>query len=184
MNETTVTMTGNVVGDPVVRTTKRGGTFVTFRLASTTRRFNAAEGRYVDSGTSFVDVSAFRQLGQNISLSVSKGQPVVVTGRLRVNEWHKDERRGVSVSIDASAVGHDLSRGCTRFLKVRPGHEGEGSNPVRLPDESHLHALVGVSSEPEAWEPTEPDYPEYDDVVRDDLGPDDADQDAAEPMGA
>lgn len=136
MNETTVTMTGNVVGDPIVRTTKRGGSFVTFRLASTSRRFDAAEGRYVDSGTNFVDVSAFRQLAQNISLSVSKGQPVVVTGRLRVNEWQKDERRGVSVSIDASAVGHDLSRGCTRFLKVRPGHEGRAATRSGFPRRS------------------------------------------------
>ncbi len=159
MNETYVTMTGNVVGDPIVRYTKNGARFVTFRLASTSRRFDAQAGAYVDAGTNFVDVAAFRDLAVNIVESIRKGHPVVVTGRLRVNEWQRDERRGVSVQVEAQAVGHDLNRGQCRFTRVRHGEEIEGTNPVRLPERSWPTASP-TEQEPGAddgWETTDAD---------------------------
>lgn len=134
MNETYVTMIGNAVEDPVRRTTQSGTPFVTFRMASTVRR-RRPDGEYEDAGTSFVSVMAFRQLARNIADSVSKGQPLVVNGRLRVNRWRTEERSGVSVEIDANSVGHDLSRGVSKFTKVLPLRRDHGSNPARVPGE-------------------------------------------------
>ncbi len=132
MNETYVTMVGNAVEDPVRRTTRSDAPFVTFRLASTVRR-RRGEGEYEDVGTSFVTVLAFRQLARNIADSVSKGQPLVVTGRLRVNQWNNGDRSGTSVEIDAMSVGHDLSRGVSKFTKMLPMRAVHGSHPVQLP---------------------------------------------------
>ncbi len=134
MNETYVTMIGNAVEDPVRRTTRSGTPFVTFRIASTVRR-RRPDGEYEDAGTSFVNVMAFRQLARNIADSVSKGQPLVVNGRLRVNRWQREERSGVSVEIDANSVGHDLTRGVSKFTKVLPLRLEQGSNPARVPGE-------------------------------------------------
>src|SRR6476661_638079 len=118
MNESYVTVSGNVVGDPVVRTTRASVPFVTFRVASTVRRVDTKTGEYIDGGTNYVNVTAFRSLGINLANSLHKGDPVIVYGRLRINQWVNGERSGTSVEIDAHNVGHDLSRGQSQFTRV------------------------------------------------------------------
>jgi len=118
MNETYVTVSGNVVGDPVVRATRANVPFVTFRVASNVRRVDFKTGEYIDAGTNFVNVTAFRALGVNLSNSLHKGEPVIVYGRMRINQWVNGERSGTTVEIDAYNVGHDLSRGQATFSKV------------------------------------------------------------------
>jgi single-strand DNA-binding protein len=118
MNETYVTVCGNVVGDPVVRATRANVPFVTFRVASNVRRVDFKTGDYIDAGTNFVNVTAFRALGVNLSNSLKKGEPVIVYGRMRINQWVKGEKSGTTVEIDAYNVGHDLTWGQTTFIKV------------------------------------------------------------------
>ncbi len=118
MNETYVTISGNVVGDPVVRATGANVPFVTFRVASNVRRVDFKTGEYIDAGTNFVNVTAFRSLGVNLANSLKKGEPVLVYGRMRINQWVNGERSGTSVEIDAYNVGHDLTWGQTKFTKV------------------------------------------------------------------
>lgn len=138
MNETQVTMIGNAVEDPVRRVGKTGTTFVTFRLASTVRRRHPDTGAFVDVGTNFITVLAFRQLAANVAASVRKGQPVLVTGRLRITQWSAGERTGTSVELDATSVGHDLSWGQSSFIKVRDaGRLGQGSFPAAAAAPDH-----------------------------------------------
>jgi len=118
MNESYVTVSGNVVGDPVVRTTRASVPFVTFRVASTVRRVDGKTGEYIDGGTNYVNVTAFRALGVNLASSLHKGDPVIVYGRMRINQWVNGDRSGTSVEIDAYNVGHDLSRGQSQFTRV------------------------------------------------------------------
>jgi len=118
MNETYVTVSGNVVGDPVARLTKADVPFVTFRVASNVRRVNFKTGEYIDAGTNFVNVTAFRALGINLANSLKKGEPVIVYGRMRINQWVNGEKSGTTVEIDAYKVGHDLTWGQTKFTKV------------------------------------------------------------------
>jgi single-strand DNA-binding protein len=118
MNETYVTVSGNVVGDPVARLTKADVPFVTFRVASNVRRVNFKTGEYIDAGTNFVNVTAFRALGINLANSLKKGEPVIVYGRMRINQWVNGEKSGTTVEIDAYNVGHDLTWGQTTFTKV------------------------------------------------------------------
>ena len=118
MNETYVTISGNVVGDPVARATKANVPFVTFRVASNVRRVDFKTGEYIDAGTNFVNVTAFRSLGVNLANSLKKGEPVLVYGRMRINQWVNGERSGTTVEIDAYNVGHDLTWGQTQYVKV------------------------------------------------------------------
>jgi len=118
VNETYVTVSGNVVGDPVARLTKADVPFVTFRVASNVRRVNFKTGEYIDAGTNFVNVTAFRALGINLANSLKKGEPVIVYGRMRINQWVNGEKSGTTVEIDASNVGHDLTWGQATFTKV------------------------------------------------------------------
>ena len=133
MNEIPVTLVGNVVTDVAGTTTPGGAEVAWFRLASTPRRYDRAAGRWIDGDTSYVRVSCWRGLARNVVASLTKGDPVVVTGRLRVREWEREDRRGVAVEVDASAVGHDLSRGVTAF--TRPARRAD------LPDGPEREAV-------------------------------------------
>lgn len=125
MNESFVTVCGNVVADPQSRTTKQGKVFASFRVASTTRRWDQGLGAFVDGSTNFVNVVGFNALGANVMGSLKKGDPVIVYGRLRVNQYAAtDGTPRTSVEVDAHAVGHNLTRGLSALTKLgRPQGE-------------------------------------------------------------
>ncbi|MER8235667.1 single-stranded DNA-binding protein [Streptomyces sp. NPDC101490] len=120
MNETTVTLVGNVATAVEYRDTVRGGV-ARFRFAVTGRRWDREQGLWTDGPTSFYTVSAWRSLGANLAASVSVGEPLVVHGRLRVREDERDGQRKTFVDVAALTVGHDLSRGTAAFRRpARP----------------------------------------------------------------
>jgi single-strand DNA-binding protein len=125
VNETRVTVVGNLVADPVLRVTPGEREVAGFRLASTVRRYDATLGRPVDVRTSFYSVSCWGYLARNAAESLRKGERVVVTGRLDVREYAGDDKvLRTSVDVVADAVGHDLTYGTSRFTKVRRGVAG------------------------------------------------------------
>jgi single-strand DNA-binding protein len=139
MNETSVTLVGNVVTDVSTGSTPNGIEFSAFRLATTTRRFDRGIGQWIDGDTSYVRVTCWRRLGRNVVESLGKGDPVVVTGVLKVREWANDDRKGVSVEIDAASVGHDLARGTSRFTRAAKRESAPESSP-EAPDAQHQPA--------------------------------------------
>ena len=113
----TITITGNVATPPEFKRTPAGVAITTFRVASAQRRYDRATGTWTDSGTNWYTVSAFRGLADHAFHSLSKGDRVILTGRLRLREWDNGTRRGIAVEIDAEALGHDLLWGTTTFEK-------------------------------------------------------------------
>jgi single-strand DNA-binding protein len=94
MFDTPVTVMGNVLTAPEWRRTTITGTFVvTFKVASTSRRFDKERGQWVDGDSLRVRVVCWRRLGENVSVSVQLGDPVVVHGRLYSRDW-TDRRPG------------------------------------------------------------------------------------------
>jgi len=74
--------------------------------------------------------TAFRQLAINAAGSVSKGERILVTGKLRVRDWDNGERAGTSVEIEADALGHDLCWGNSAFTRtVLVREAGDLPNP-------------------------------------------------------
>jgi single-strand DNA-binding protein len=126
MNETMVTVVGNVVSDPTLRVTSGGAKVSSFRLASTERRYDKVAGGWRDGDTTYWQVSCWRRAAENVADSLAKGQPVIVCGRLRERRYEVEGERRTSLEIDASAVGHDLSRGVARFRKAVPSGAGSG----------------------------------------------------------
>lgn len=121
MNDTYITIVGNVVDAPRLRQTSAGIPVASFRIASTSRRFDREAGEWADHERLFATVTCWRAMAQNVAQSLKKGQPVVATGRFYSREYTKDEVSRMSYELDATAVGHDLSRGLSEFTKiVRP----------------------------------------------------------------
>ena len=118
MNDTLITIVGNVVDTPRKRQTKNGHVVTNFRIASTSRRFDREQEKFIDNATLFVNVTCWRQMGVNVDQSLTKGQPVIVYGRYTMREYTVDEQVRTSYELEAVAVGHDLSRGTSRFTRV------------------------------------------------------------------
>lgn len=113
----TITLTGLVATDPKHIFTSEGLAITNFRLASTQRRFDKNEGKWVDGETNWYTVTCFRQLAINASASLKKGERVLVTGRLKLRSWDTGERTGMNVDVEAEALGHDLLWGSTTFAR-------------------------------------------------------------------
>lgn len=122
MNE--ITITGNLVNSPVLRTY---GTqqMTRFRLAHNHSYRDPGTGDWIDKGTTFIEVSCWRSLAVNVTESIGKGSAVIVSGRLKSNEWEKEvdgriEKR-TSFEIEATAIGPDLSRSATQAVDRKHG---------------------------------------------------------------
>ncbi|MCD9141672.1 single-stranded DNA-binding protein [Streptomyces albireticuli] len=129
MNETVVTVVGNVATQPDFREAANGSAVSRFRLAATVRRWDRGKEEWADAYTSFYTVWAWRALAENVVASVSVGEPVIVRGKLRIQEREDREgpegretggRRWLSADIDAATIGHDLARGTSAFRRVSP----------------------------------------------------------------
>ena len=119
MNDIITTVIGNAVTDVSLRTTSTGASVASFRIASNSRRFDKATNTWIEQDPSYLSITAWSQLAENVALSVHKGQALVVTGKLKVKQWQDSEKSGTNVEIDATAIGHDLNRGTSEFTKVK-----------------------------------------------------------------
>lgn len=122
-----VTVVGTIATEPRALTTQSGIALCSFRVASGERRFDREKKSWVDGETNWFTVTAFRGLALNAHDSFHKGDRVVVSGRLRVRSWERDDRSGTSVEIEAEALGHDLRWGVSQFSKKQRG-EPEASS--------------------------------------------------------
>ena len=119
MNDIITTVIGNAVTDVSLRVTSSGTSVASFRIASNSRRFDKSTNSWIDQEPSYLSITAWSQLAENVALSVHKGQPLVVTGKLKVRQWQDANKSGTNVEIDAIAIGHDLNRGTSEFTKVK-----------------------------------------------------------------
>ena len=118
MFDCTITVRGWLGGDVMLR---RAGDVpvASFRLACTPRRFNRRTETWSEGATQWYTVTCWRGLAENVASSLRRGDPVVVQGRLDLHTYVNSKDVEVeSLEIDASAVGHDLSRGTTRFTRT------------------------------------------------------------------
>ncbi|WP_081743413.1 single-stranded DNA-binding protein [Arthrobacter sp. H20] len=120
-----ITVRGYVATDTRSGVAESGLAYASFRMCSTERRFDRNTNSWTDGQTNWYAVSMFRQLATNAGVSIKKGDKVVVTGRLRVRPWiREDGRTGTSVDIDAETVGHDLMWGTAHFHRTSADRAG------------------------------------------------------------
>lgn len=122
MNEAQVTVIGWLAQDPFFTMTANGTPFLALRVGCTPRRYDRQSGQWQDLESMFLTVNCWRSLAENVNASdMKRGEPVMVTGRLSIREYVKDGRLRFSAEIEATTVGHDLSRGSAQFRRVQRG---------------------------------------------------------------
>jgi single-strand DNA-binding protein len=134
MNETNLTMTGNLVADPELRYTATGVPVANFRLAST-QRIKTGEG-WKDGDTLFLTVNAWRDLAEHVAESCNRGTRVIVTGRIKQRTYEPKDGGQVTVTeVEAYDVGVSLQRATVKVTKAQraTGDTGNGHQDTEIP---------------------------------------------------
>lgn len=119
MNETTLTITGNLTTDPELRFTGSGTAVCNFTVAATPRRFDKATGGWVDGEPIFQRCTIWRHLAENAAESLTRGTRVIVTGRLRSNTFEtRDGDKRTTLELDVDEIGVSLQFGTAKFVKA------------------------------------------------------------------
>jgi len=86
-----VLLMGNLTRDPELRVTPTGLNICKLGLA-VNRQYSTREGEKREE-TTFVDIDVFGQQAEIINKYMSKGRPIFIEGRLRLDEW-EDKNTG------------------------------------------------------------------------------------------
>lgn len=133
MADNSITLVGNLTRDPELRFTTGGRGVASFGIA-VGRRFQV-NGEWQEQ-TSYFNIVAWGQLGENAASSLTKGMRVVVSGRLEQREFQNREgEKRTAIEINADEVGPSL-RWATASIERNPrgeGNQGGGQGGGRAP---------------------------------------------------
>jgi single-strand DNA-binding protein len=111
---------------PEIRYTREGQATTQLGVAVNRRWLDKATQEWQEA-TSFFDVVCWRDLAENVALSLSKGMRVVVSGRIEQRSWETDDGEHRSkVEIVADEIGPSLrfATADVRRTERRQGAEG------------------------------------------------------------
>ncbi|MCC7086697.1 MAG: single-stranded DNA-binding protein [Pirellulales bacterium] len=86
-----VVLLGNLTRDPELKYIPSGMAVTEIGLAVNDRRKNA-QGEWVDE-TTFVDITLWGRTAEVASEYLSKGSPVLIEGRLKLDTWEKEGKK-------------------------------------------------------------------------------------------
>ena len=124
MNETPLTVTGNLVDDPELRFTPSGVAVARFRIASTPRYRDNATGEWKDGDTLFLTCQVWRQAAENVAETLRRGMRAIVTGRLRQRSYEtKEGEKRTVYELQVDEAGPSLRNATAQVTKTaRPGN--------------------------------------------------------------
>ncbi|MBQ1283044.1 MAG: single-stranded DNA-binding protein [Bifidobacteriaceae bacterium] len=115
--QATVTIEGIVGSDPKKTGHEGSIPFCTFRVGSNRGFWNRKTNQWQDSPTTWTTIKCYKNLALNVLSSVSKGDPVIISGNLVTDSWERDGVRRSQLSIEATAVGHNLTSGTSVYRR-------------------------------------------------------------------
>ncbi len=103
-----ITILGNITRDPELRFTPNGTPVATFGIAANRRYRNNKTNEWIED-VSFFNVTAWFKLAENCAESLSRGDRVLISGRLNQRSWEdKDGNKRSTVDINADVVAPSL----------------------------------------------------------------------------
>ena len=121
-----VILLGNVTRDPELRYISSGMAVTDIGLAVNDRRKNAS-GEWVEE-TTFVDVTLWGRTAEVAGEYVTKGSPLFIEGRLKLDTWEKDGKKNSKLRVVCERMQllggrGDSSRGdSSKGGRSRPGN--------------------------------------------------------------
>ena len=146
-NETQMTVVGNLTADPELRFLPNGTGMAKFTIASTPRVFDRDKNEYRDGEPLFLTCTAWRDLAENISESLTKGTRVIVSGRLKLSRWEDKEsgEKRSAYGLDVDEVGPSLRFAQAKVAKTTRA-KSDGFVPATAPDDQWSMASSSASA--------------------------------------
>ena len=145
-----VILAGNLTRDPELRYTPKGTAVAKFGLA-VNRRWTDEAGQTKEEVT-FVDIDAFGRQAEVIGQYLKKGRPVLVEGRLKLDQW--EDKNTHQKQSKLKVVLESFS-----FLDSKGG--GEAPTGAEAPRKTSAAPATpeAPAAEPDAAPPEEDDVP-------------------------
>ena len=130
-----VVLLGNVTRDPELRYISNGTAVTDIGLAVNDRR-KTATGEWVEE-TTFVDVTLWGRTAEIAGEYVTKGSPLLIEGRLKLDTWEKDGKKNSKLRVV-----------CERMQLLGSKSEGgaKGGKPRVAASEAALRGFTGWAS--------------------------------------
>lgn len=120
-----VTLVGHVCRDPELKYTPNGSAVAKATLGMT-RKYTTQDGSKKED-TTFVDVDFFGKVAEVLAKFVRKGDPVLVHGRLKLDQW--DDKKTGEKRSKLSVFGEELQL----MSRPSPGAEQGQQPPAQSP---------------------------------------------------
>ncbi|MER6950443.1 single-stranded DNA-binding protein [Nonomuraea sp. NPDC000554] len=128
--ETTITIIGNLTNEPELRFTQTGTAVATFTIASSPRVYNKQLERWEDGEALFMHCSAWRDLGEHVCESLTRGTRVIASGQLRMRTYETNEGEHRTVfEMTVDEIGPSL-----RFATAKPVRAARKTQTGGVPD--------------------------------------------------
>ena len=93
-----VVLLGNVTRDPELRYIASGTAVTDIGLAVNDRRKDGKTGEWIEE-TTFVDVTLWGRTAEIAGEYVTKGSPLLIEGRLKLDTWEKDGKKNSKLRV-------------------------------------------------------------------------------------
>ena len=137
-----VLLMGNLTRDPELRVTPKGTSICQFSLAIN-RTFKMESGETREEVT-YVDIEAWGKQGETIAKYCTKGRPLYVEGRLRLDQWEdkntKEKRSRMKIVLENFQFlgdGRGGGAGAAGGGAAAPSHSSGGEIDQTVTPERH-----------------------------------------------
>ena len=144
-----VILVGNLTRDPELRYTPKGTAIAKVGLAVNRVWTNEAGEKKED--VTFIDVDVFGRTAENVGQYMRKGRPILVEGRLKLDQW--DDKQTGQKRSRLGVVAETI-----QFLGSAPG-AGEGGAPAAPRASRPAAAASAPAAEAGDSEPPHDDVP-------------------------
>ncbi len=160
-----VILLGNLTRDPQIRYLPSGVAVCDLGLAVNDRRKNA-NGEWVDEAT-FVDITLWERTAEIAGEYLSKGSPVLIEGRLKLDTWQdKDGQKRSKLKVTGDRMQLLGTRGAQATAGAPGGQSGNAGDggaayPSSAKGENPYNQSVPAH---DAYEPSAPEAQSGDDI--------------------
>lgn len=142
----TITLTGNLAGDPEFKTTSEGNEYAKFSIAWSERQKSGDD--WIDGPVTFVRCTVWGRMASHVVANLRKGNRVIASGEIRAEEWASDKGPQTDVVMTVKQIGvsiefHDVTI-TKRERSGGAGAFGQGTTTAQQPQAGQQPSGWGV----------------------------------------
>lgn len=128
VNDTMMTIVGNLTDDPSLRFTQNGVAVANFTIASTPRVYDRQSNEWKDGEPLFLRASVWREFAENVASSLTKGLRVVAQGKLKQRSYETREgEKRTTFELDVEEIGPSLRYATAQVTRTSGGRSAPSS---------------------------------------------------------